>query len=455
MKITTKGCLFSVSVLSILGIAVGSSSVNAAELTAFALMPANTFSEGPTSGQFAGTGTGGNPLPLINKQPVQGISAVLQGPTRNTFYIMPDNGFGAKTNSADALLRVYAVKPNFKTWELGKVVGEGSVSPADFHSGKVLPAFNKKSFISLHDPSNQVGFLTVANQTNYPNGNNDIPVDPSIKANHLLTGADFDIESIRKDKKGNLWFGEEFGPFLVQTDFNGKVLRSEVKTPNIAPPGSTATGAEVRSPQNPYLGTELPNLSQSRGFEGMAVNPEGDMLYSLLEGTVLGDNDVDGSVNKNLRINEFDIKSKRYTGNNWLYKIEADGTNIGDMTAVNDHQFLVLERNGGTATSGTPFKKLYLIDIKGVANGGFVQKTELADLMSLADPHDLNGDGSTVFTFPFVTIESVLPLTPRTLLIINDNNYPGTGGRDLNSDNNEFIKIRLDEPLDLEQARCY
>ena len=31
--------------------------------------------------------------------------------------------------------------------------------------------------------------------------------------------------------------------------------------------------------------------------------------------------------------------------------------------------------------------------------------------------------------------------------MINDNNYPGTGGRDLNSDNTEFIKIRLDKPL--------
>jgi hypothetical protein len=118
------------------------------------------------------------------------------------------------------------------------------------------------------------------------------------------------------------------------------------------------------------------------------------------------------------------------------------------MTAINDHQFLVIERNGATATSGgTPFKKIYIADIKGVANGGFVQKTELVDLMNISDPHDLNGDGSVIFAFPFVTIESVLILDPRTLLVINDNNYPGTGGRDLNSDNTEFIKIHLDQLL--------
>ena len=36
-------------------------------LTGWALMPAATLSDGPTSGQFAGAGAGGNALPLINQ----------------------------------------------------------------------------------------------------------------------------------------------------------------------------------------------------------------------------------------------------------------------------------------------------------------------------------------------------------------------------------------------------
>ena len=86
-------------------------------LTGWALMPANTFAPGPTSGQFTSTAfPASNPLPLVDKQPVQGFSAVLRGPNANSFYVMPDNGFGAKTNSADALLRMYAVSPKFKQW---------------------------------------------------------------------------------------------------------------------------------------------------------------------------------------------------------------------------------------------------------------------------------------------------------------------------------------------------
>jgi hypothetical protein len=255
---------------------------------------------------------------------------------------------------------------------------------------------------------------------------------------------------VRRDGFGNLWFGDEFGPFLINTSPHGRVLRGEIPTPNIVPPGSTASGALVRSPQNPYLGTDTPNLGSSRGFEGMAINPKGDKLYTLLEGTVTGDNSINGTVNKNLRIDEFDIRATQYTGRNWIYPLAADGTNIGDMTAVNDHQFLVLERNGATATGGgVPFKKIFLADISGVGNGGFAHKTELVDLMNIADPHDLNGDGNTLFTFPFVTIESVLILDRSTLLVINDNNYPGTGGRDLNSDNTELLKLHLDTPLNV------
>jgi hypothetical protein len=425
----------------------GSAPTLAAELVGFALMPANTFAAGPTSGQFANS-AGGNPLPLINKQPVQGVSAVLHGPNARTFYVMPDNGFGAKTNSADALLRIYAVRPNFKTWNGAAVTGAGTISPADFYSGRVLPAFTRDSFISLRDPDRKLGFDIVAGMTFYPNGSNNIPVDPTIQAGRLLTGADFDIEAVRKDRRGHFWFGEEFGPFLVETDSRGRVLSAEIRTPNIVPPGSTATGAEVRSPQNPYLGTGTPNLGASRGFEGMAINPAGTKLYPLLEGTVTGDNAIDGSAGKILRIGEFDIKTRSYTQNQWLYKLEVAGTNIGDMTAINDTQFLVIERNGATATGGgTPFKKIFIADIAGVAKGGFVKKTELVDLMNISDPHDLNGDGSTTFTFPFVTIESVLILDAKTLLVINDNNYPGTGGRNTNSDNTEFLKIRLDTPL--------
>jgi hypothetical protein len=72
---------------------------------------------------------------------------------------------------------------------------------------------------------------------------------------------------------------------------------------------------------------------------------------------------------------------------------------------------------------------------------------ELVDLMKLDDPHDLNGDNSAVFTFPYVTIENVLLIDARTLLVVNDNNFPYGGGRELASDATKFLRIRLPVPL--------
>jgi len=74
------------------------------------VVPADTFAPGPTSGQFITTANGRIP-PFVAKQPVQGISAVLHGLQSDSF-AMEDNGFGAKGNSANFVLRVYHVQPD-------------------------------------------------------------------------------------------------------------------------------------------------------------------------------------------------------------------------------------------------------------------------------------------------------------------------------------------------------
>ncbi len=441
-----------------LALLAASSAHAAPTLVGFAKLDANTFSDGPTSGQFIAAANGITP-PFVGQQPVQGFSAVLPGPRPGTFRVMPDNGFGTKGSSPDALLRLYTVKPDFRTGH----GGSGQVRPVSYFLGLPLPGFGPLGRITLRDPDHRLSFPVVADGVNYPYagtgpGQATIPVDPAIKVRRLLTGADFDIESVREDRWGNLWFGDEFGPFLIKTDATGKVLSREIPLPLPSLPGSPDLGDNplVQSPQNPDLAGRQPNLRASNGFEGMAINRSGTKLYPLLEGPIITDPDQ-----KRLVISEFDIQSKRYTGRTFSYKLEAQGTNIGDMTAVNDHEFLVIERNGsqgdpnlpGTFPNPANFKKIFKVDFKQVDANGFVQKTELVDLLNVADPLDLDRDGFKRFTFPFVTIEDVLVLDARTLLVINDNNYPGNGGRTVSApDGTEFILIRLDDALDLPKA---
>ncbi|WP_353932952.1 esterase-like activity of phytase family protein [Okeanomitos corallinicola TIOX110] len=186
----------------------------------------------------------------------------------------------------------------------------------------------------------------------------------------------------------------------------------------------------------------LPNLATSRGFEGMAYSPDLTTLYPLLEGT------VDGDPENSLRIYEFDIATQEYQGLVGYYRTEVAGYAIGDFTPINENEFLVIERDGGQGDSAQ-FKKIYKIDFSQQDATGFVEKVEVVDLLNIQDPNDLNGDGETTFTFPFVTIEDVLVIDENTILVANDNNYPFSVGRGPDIDNNEIIILKLDESLDV------
>jgi hypothetical protein len=415
--------------LTAIAFALAATAAGAQTLTGWAQMPAATFSDGPTSGQFAAPNPYGTYLPpYVGQQPVQGFSGVLKGPRANTFHFLVDNGFGAKANSADSVLRAYTLAIDWKTARGGR----GTVQPADWKSGRARTAFDAHTRLQLNDADHQLTIPIQADYAHYYDDASKPAVDPAIVGGRLLTGADLDIESMRRDRDGNYWFGDEFGPYLVKTDARGTVLRAQIPLPGVYAPEN----ADV------LAGKAVANLPGSGGFEGMALNASGTRLYTLLEKTVTGD------PANSLRINEFDLATETYTGVQFAYVLEPEGTNIGDMTAVDDHRFIVIERNGATDTGGgTPFKRLYLVDTTGVANGGTVAKTLLVDLMNLADPDDLNGDGSTVFTLPYVTIENVLVLNKRTLLVANDNNFPYGGGRALAADNTEFLRVRLPVPL--------
>jgi len=420
-------------------------SVSAAELLGRAVLPAATFADGPTSGQFT-SGGNGIATPFINKQPVQGLSAILPGPKKGTYYVMMDNGFGSKSNSADALLRVFAVKPDFKT---------GTVTPVDRRTGEKLPSFTADSYFTLSDPKKKLPFPIVADAEQYPNNavsvTGPVSVDPVIKSARLLTGADFDIESIRRTADGTFWFGDEFGPFLLHTDKDGRVLDAPEALPNFhgfpSVLGGTQINPTVQSPSNPLLANASDaNLPNSGGFEGMAANPLGTRLYPLLEKAINGD-----PVRNRLWIHEFNPFSKRYTGRKFGYVMENNSHAIGDMTALSDTAFLVIERDNGQGDAGNPnftnparFKKIFKIDFDQVDTDGNLKKQEIADLMNIYDPKDIAGDGksNTVFTFPFVTIEDVLVLDNTTLLVVNDNNFPFSSGREFGvADNNEFILL--------------
>jgi hypothetical protein len=168
-------------------------------------------------------------------------------------------------------------------------------------------------------------------------------------------------------------------------------------------------------------------------------------------------------VREQLIISEFSLGARKYTGKTFAYILDSASNAIGDFTALSDRQFLIIERDGGQGDASDPrftsparFKKIFKIDLGRSDASGNLIKEEVADLLNIYDPRDVAGDGKTktVFTFPFTTIEDVLVLDNNRLLIINDNNYPGSAGREFGvPDNNEFIVIHTAPLLREEDCR--
>jgi hypothetical protein len=453
--------------------------VTSPTLTGRAVLPADSYVAGPTSGQFISGGdytrardTYGYTLPFQGKQPMQGFSALVPSGMPGVFYAMQDNGFGGRAASPDALLHIYAVKFD---WAKGQVI------PANFQTGETLSSFSAQSYIRLSDPYRNLGYPAVADMVNYPGSSvspagQTLAVDPAIVSGRLLTGYDIDPESLQIDAQGNFWIGDEFGPFLLKFDRQGRLVAREVQMPNLAKIGGNPL---VQTPNNPYIqsNTSVANLGGSGGLESMAINASRTKLYAMYEKEMNGDNA------QRRIISVFDLASQNFEPRVYAYKvstgqrINGDGNletevySVNDMVAINDTEFLVVEKDSGAGdvrsgkfpASGTwrnaaRFKRVYRIDLAQVDSSGYLKKEEIVDLMALKDPKGLGGDATIdgIFAFPMECVEVVTIADAQTLMLVNDNNYPGGSPSRLPNkvDGNEFIRIRLPKPLALPSAKA-
>jgi len=442
-------CILSSMLLS--GAASAQEKTFTAKLVSHAILPANTIIPAPadapehlkTSAKFTtpdrkraeglgtvpgkdGVRTTGLSMPF-DGQAMQGFSGI-KTMEDGTFWSLSDNGFGSKINSSDSMLMLHHIGFD---WDAGTV--------------------NPLETVFLSDPDRKAPFPIVmeGSETRY------------------LTGADFDVESIQPVADG-FWVGEEFGPYLLKFSRDGKL------TDVIA---TKAGEIEVKSPDNPTLvvpanpTAKMPafNLKRSGGYEGLAMSKDGTKLYGMLEGPIYLE---DGSVEKTegqtaLRVIEFDVASKAWTGRTWFYPLSEGGEAIGDFNMIDDTTALVIERDNGAgaedkacadpkAPSADCFavparhKRIYKIEMTDENVGQAVRKIGFIDLMKIEDPDNKKrqGGGEGFYDMPFVTIENVDVVDATHIVVGNDNNLPFSAGRALDkADDNEFVLLEVGDFL--------
>lgn len=415
-----------------------------ATLAGHAILPAESFVAAPdnapaalqTSGKFttwkdpsritsdAGTGT----TPPFQGQPMQGFSGI-RAIGDGSYYVLTDNGFGAKANSPDAMLFFSILRPDFATGDV---------------------AVEKTVF--LHDPDQVVPFVIAmeGSDTRY------------------LTGADFDIEGFQI-VGDDIVIGDEFGPFVIVADKETGRIKEFHETLIGETPVHSPDYYKLQLP-NPGGNAPAYNLKRSRGYEGFAKSHDGTMLLGMLEGPVWdAETGAFGTIKDGrtaLPILEMKADSREWTGRHWFYPVEDASHAIGDFNMIDATRGLVIERDGGQgdaelACTGDAmdncfkkparFKRVYLIDFKGVEPGQPVKKVAYIDLLDIADPNGVARQGKRDdgrFTFPFVTIEDVDRVDDTHIIVGNDNNFPWSKGRATDDiDDNELILLEVGDFL--------
>lgn len=361
-------------------------------------------------------------LPFYN-QPIQGHSGIKYIPKEDVYWVITDNGLGKKHNSYDAMLYAHKFKFDFKNSKY-----------------KLLKT------IFFKDKDKKYPYVITSETTK----------------ERYLSGADFDTESIQIIND-EFYIADEFGPFLLHFDKNGNLKEFFDVYIN---------GKKLLSPDNPTL--KLPdapdkdypnfNIRRSKGFEAMASSKDGLKLYLLLEGSIYENNVYENEKGKEyLRIIEFDVKNKKFTGKSYKYFLEDKSHSIGDFNMIDTQYALIIERDQKEGVKDkackteytqhcfdnvADFKRIYKVKLDDTSK--IAQKISYINLLNINDKNHISKKPlvSGKFVFPFETIEGVDIVDDSHIVVENDNNFPYSSSREPNkTDDNEFILLEVKDFL--------
>ena len=211
----------------------------------------------------------------------------------------------------------------------------------------------------------------------------------------------FDPEGARVDRDGNFHISDEYGPYIRKFNRQGHLLaRIPLPTKFLLDPVGGRQSGDINNPVDAASLELTPAYNvtgrqANRGMEGLTITPDGRMLVGLMQNALIQDNGlqivadntvVPGRRGLNNRILTIDIETGET--HEYVYTVDAinQGRGVNELLAINDHEFLVLERDNRTRLATPPttpnLKRIYKIDL---SKNGLLDVTDVSDRPSLPE----------------------------------------------------------------------
>jgi hypothetical protein len=167
-----------------------------------------------------------------------------------------------------------------------------------------------------------------------------------------------DPEGFRFGKDGTFYVSDEYGPQLIQFSAMGKELKRFQLPEHLM----VENPAESKVEEN-----ELNDRGRSsnKGMEGLAISSNHQHLYGIMQHVLIQDGERD-EIGKPVGVNCRLVVIHAETGQTreFVYQLDDRGNGLNEILAINDRQFLVIERDGLIGTEAK-FKKIMKIDLTG------------------------------------------------------------------------------------------
>ncbi len=174
--------------------------------------------------------------------------------------------------------------------------------------------------------------------------------------------ARLDPESIRVSNDGrSVFISDEYGPYVYEFDRLLGIRTRAFKLPdNLFVPNLSPVGKDE-------ISGNTTGRTANKGMEGLAITPDGKTLVGMMQAALIQDNLEGGDAAKLLRIVTIDIRSGKTQEYAYLL---TTGSGVSDIVALNQHEFLVDERDGKGLGDGSKakVKQVFKIDLAGAVD---------------------------------------------------------------------------------------